>query len=173
MTTPRVDRIIVGITGTLANLAALHAAVEQARRSAVPLVAIHTWLPVGGEVGYHRDPCAPLVPVWRQQARNTLACAFIDAFGTTPADIDVELMVLRGEAGPTLVAAAYSSNDLLVVGSGRRGPFAGLRYGSVSRYCFTHARCPVLAVPPPALISELRSQRTRRRTHDALSPSSV
>ena len=29
-------------------------------------------------------------------------------------------------------------------------------FPTVSRYCLAHARCPVIAVPPPALARELR-----------------
>jgi nucleotide-binding universal stress UspA family protein len=158
MTTDRVNRVVVGVTGSLANLSALHVAVAQARRSAAPLVAVHTWIPVGGEIAYRRGPCPQLLDVWRQQARETLARAFIDAFGGVPTDVPVECAILRGEAGATLVATGQP-DDLLVVGSGRRGRLAVFRIGSVSRYCFTHAGCPVLAVPPPAMIRDLGSRR--------------
>jgi nucleotide-binding universal stress UspA family protein len=163
-----VDRIIVGVTGSLANLAALHAGVAQARRSGVPLVAVRAWIPVGGEIAYRRGPCPPLLQVWRQHARDTLTHAFADAFGGIPTGVAVECVILRGEPGPTLVAAAHP-NDLLVVGSGRRGLLGGFRYRSVSRHCFTHACCPVLAVPPPAMIRELRSRRLPRQTRDGIS----
>ncbi len=149
----------MGVTGSIANLAALHAAVAQARQAAAPLVAVHAWLPVGGEIAYRRGPCPPLLAVWRQQARETVIRAFVDAFGGAPTDVDVECVILRGEAGPTLVAAAAQPNDVLVIGSGRRGRLSGLRYGSVSRYCFTHSHGPVLAVPPPAMIGELAPRR--------------
>jgi hypothetical protein len=43
---------------------------------------------------------------------------------------------------------AWSSDDLLVVGAGRRGLRAAIWHGRVSRYCLASARCPVLAVPP-------------------------
>jgi nucleotide-binding universal stress UspA family protein len=158
MTTGRVNRVVVGITGSLANLAALHVAVAQARRSAAPLVAVHTWVPVGGEIAYRRGPCPQLLSVWRQQARDTLARAFADALGGVPTDLPVECLVLRGEAAATLVAVGQP-DDLLVIGSGRRGRLAAFRVGSVSRYCFSHAGCPVLAVPPPAMIQDLGSRR--------------
>ena len=61
----------------------------------------------------------------------------------------------RGEPGQVLLETAFRPDDLLVVGAGRRGPLARMaRSGKVSRYCLAHARCPVLAVPPPALAQE-------------------
>jgi hypothetical protein len=60
-------------------------------------------------------------------------------------------MTIRGEPGPALVDAASFTGDLLVVGAGRRGWMARIWHGRVSRYCLTHALCPVVTVPPPAL----------------------
>lgn len=54
-----------------------------------------------------------------------------------------------------LVGMACCPGDLLVVGAGRRGALARIVSGKVSRYCLAHARCPVLAVPPPALAVEV------------------
>jgi nucleotide-binding universal stress UspA family protein len=167
MTTARVNRIVVGVTGSLANLAALHAAVAHARRCDAPLVAVRAWLPVGGEIAYSRGPCPPLLQVWRQQARNELALAFVDAFGGLPTDLAIDCITIRGEAGSGLVAAADDPDDLLVVGAGRRGRRAGMRFGSVARHCFAHARCPVLAVPPPEMIRELRQSRLSRSAEKA------
>jgi nucleotide-binding universal stress UspA family protein len=171
MTTGGVDRVVVGVTGSLANLAALHVAVAEARRAATPLVAVHAWQPVGGEIAYRRGPCPQLLDVWRREARETLTRAFVDALGGVPTDLPVECVTARGEAGALLVEAGRP-DDLLVVGSGRRGRLAALRYGSTSRYCFTHAGCPVLAVPPPAMIRDLGSRRRRRQLRN-LSPVEV
>jgi nucleotide-binding universal stress UspA family protein len=157
MTTAHVDRVMVGVTGSIANLAAIHAAVDQARRCNAPLIAVRAWLPVGGEIAYRRGPCPPLLQVWRKQASDELDLAFEDAFGGRPTDIEISCVTVRGEAGPALVAAASSPQDLLVVGAVPRGRLAAIRFGSVARYCFAHARCPVLAVPPPEMLRELRS----------------
>jgi len=74
--------------------------------------------------------------------------------------------VERGETGPVLVDVASEPEDLLVIGTGRRGVVRRLCRGSVGRYCLAHARCPVLAVPPSALMDEvghgLRSWHLRR-----------
>ena len=62
-------------------------------------------------------------------------------------------MVIRGPAGPVLVDAADRPDDLLVVGTGRRGLRRWIRR-SVSRYCLAHAHCPVVAIPPSDLMEE-------------------
>jgi nucleotide-binding universal stress UspA family protein len=165
----QVDRVVVGISGSLANLTALHAAVAHARRSGATLVAVKAWIPVGGELAYRRGPCPPLLEVWRQQARDTLDSAFADAFGGLPDDVAVQRDIVRGEGGPVLVAAAIRPGDLLVVGTGRRGRLVHLRPGSISRYCLAHARCPVLAVPQSEMIRDLRSDG-HLRMDDLLTP---
>jgi hypothetical protein len=50
-----------------------------------------------------------------------------------------------------LVDIADCADDLLVVGAGTRGAVSRLWRGRVTRYCQAWARCPMLAVPPPAL----------------------
>ncbi len=64
--------------------------------------------------------------------------------------------VLAWEPGPVLVALASRLDDLLIVGAGRRGMLAWPSRGRVSRYCVSHALCPVLAVPPAILAQEGR-----------------
>lgn len=71
-------------------------------------------------------------------------------------------MVVRAAAGHGLVELADRPDDLLVVGAGERGWPARWFHGGTSRYCVSHAGCRVLAVPPPALMSEL-SLRQRHR----------
>jgi hypothetical protein len=81
--------------------------------------------------------------------------------------LSVECVIVRGAPGPALVATADDPNDLLIVGGGRRGRLAGIRVGSVSRYCFGHANCPLLIVPPPAMIGDLRPSRVPWRARTA------
>ena len=50
----------------------------------------------------------------------------------------------------------------LVVGAGRRGAMGRLAFSKVSRYCLAHAQCPVVAIPPPALVGELGHGRLAR-----------
>ena len=162
----RVGWVVVGVSGSLGNLAALHVAAEQARLNGVTLVAVLAWRPVGGELAYRRAPCPPLLRLWREQATDVLRAALVDAFGGAPREVVVKSVAVRGGAGPVLVAMAERPADLLVVGAGRRGQLSRVCHGAVSRYCIAHARCPVLAVPSPELISEIRHGRFRIRDRD-------
>ena len=104
--------------------------------------------------------------VWRDAAWERLWTAFDAGLGGVPADLHVEPQAVRGEPGPVLVDAADQPGDLLIIGTGRRAGVGRVLRRSVSRYCLAHARCPVLAVPPSALMDEmshgLRSWHLRR-----------
>lgn len=165
MTTARVDRVVVGVTGSLGNLAALHAAVAQARRSDALLVVVHAWTPPGGETGYRRAPWRPLLDMCREQAAATVATALSNAFGGPPSDVTMTSVLARGNAARVLVRLASEPGDLLVVGTGRRGRLARLRHGAVTRYCLAKATCPVLAIPQPDLLSALSSRPRLHRAH--------
>ncbi len=142
---PTVRRIIVGVHGSLGNLQALRYAADEARQRNVPLLAVTAWIPPGGD---------------------RLWAAFDVGLGGVPADLHVEPQVTRGETGPVLVDTADQPDDLLIIGTGRRAGLGRVLHRSVSRYCLAHARCPVLAVPPSALMDEmshgLRSWQLRR-----------
>ena len=163
---PTVRRIIVGVHGSLGSLQALRYAADEARQRNVPLLAVTAWVPPGGEMAERRAPSPYLRKVWREAAWERLWAAFDAGLGGVPADLTVEPQVARGETGPVLVEAADQPDDLLIIGTGRRAGIGRVLHRSVSRYCLAHARCPVLAVPPSALMDEmshgLRSWQLRR-----------
>ena len=166
MSATGVDRVVVGISGSLGNLAALHAGVAHARRSGAVLVAVVACAPVDGLRVHRRRTVEPMSELCHRQAENTLIGAFTDAFGGPPDGVQITSVIAPGFAGSVLVNEASRPGDLLVVGSGRRGRVARLRRGSVRRYCLAHARCPVLAVPQPDMISELRAATRAWRRRD-------
>jgi nucleotide-binding universal stress UspA family protein len=161
-----VSRVVVGVSGSLGNLAAFHAAVERAQRYGAPLVAVSAWRPIGGEFIHKHAPCPPLVRMARDRAQERLRTALLDAFGGPPPGIALTLLIARGRAGPVLIALAARPGDLLVVGAGRRCRVRRVRHGRVSRYCLAHAPGPVLAVPPPELIKGARRGGFRVRDRD-------
>ena len=163
---PTVGRIIVGVHGSLGSLQALRYAAGEARHRGVPLVAVIAWVPPGGEVAERRHASPYLRKIWRDAAWEQLWASFDAGLGGVPEDLRVEPQIVRGETGPVLVDVASEPDDLLIIGTGRRaGPGRALRR-SVSRYCLAHARCPVLAVPPSALMDEMgHGLRSWQRRH--------
>ena len=165
---PTVRRIIVGVHGSLGSLQALRFAADEARQRSVPLLAVTAWIPPGGDMAERRHSSPYLRKIWREAAWERLWAAFDAGLGGVPADLHVETQAVRGDTGPVLVDTADQPDDLLIIGTGRRARFGRMMRRSVSRYCLAHARCPVLAVPPSALMDEmshpLHSWRVRR--HD-------
>jgi hypothetical protein len=67
-----VDRIVVGVHGSLGSLQALRYAVSQARERDVPLVAVTAWVPPGGDLAERRSPSPYLRRIWREAACERL-----------------------------------------------------------------------------------------------------
>jgi nucleotide-binding universal stress UspA family protein len=150
-----VHRIVVGVHGSLGSLQALRWAAEEARERRVPLVAVTAWVPPGGDFAERSHPSPYLRRVWTEAASSRLTEAFDAGLGGVPDDLCLRLLVARGDTGPVLVDVADKPGDLLVIGTGRRSPAGRALRRSVGRYCLAHAKCPVLAVPPSALMDEL------------------
>ena len=151
-----VRRIVVGVHGSLGSLQALHWAADDARERRVPLVPVIAWVPPGGDLAERSHPSPYLRRVWQEAAWQRLNGAFDECLGGVPDGLEVRARVERGDTGPVLVAVADQAGDLLVIGTGRRNPIGRALHRSVGRYCLAHARCPVLAVPPSALMDEMR-----------------
>ena len=154
-----VHRVVVGVSGSLGSLQALRLAADEARARQATLVAVIAWVPPGGDFAERSHPSPYLRKVWRDAAKQRLADAFDAAFGGIPDDVAVLVRIERGEPGPVLVDVAGSADDLLVIGTGRRSPIGRALHKSIGRYCLAHAQCPVLAVPPSALMAEVGSGR--------------
>jgi nucleotide-binding universal stress UspA family protein len=154
------------VHGSLGSLQALRYAADEARWRDVPLVPVIAWLPPGGDLAERRSPSPYLRRVWAEAARQRLWTAFDAGLGGVPDDLRVQPQVVRGETGPVLVDVGSSPEDLLIIGTGRRSLSGRLLHHKAGRYCLAHARCPVLTVPPSALVEEmshgLRSWGLRR-----------
>jgi nucleotide-binding universal stress UspA family protein len=157
-----VRRIVVGVHGSLGSLQALRWAAAEASDRHVTLVPVIAWLPPGGDLAERSHPSPHLRRAWREAAAARLTAAFEEGLGGLPADLQAEPRVERGDTGPVLVDVASEPGDLLVIGTGRRHPVSRALRRSVGRYCLAHARCPVIAVPPSALMDEVT--RGWRRT---------
>ncbi|MGH3198154.1 MAG: universal stress protein [Streptosporangiaceae bacterium] len=164
-------RVIAGVSGSPGSLPTLRHAADLARSHDATLTPVLAWTSPGGDIAECHSPSPILRQIWKDAAWQRLWDAFDAAFGGVPADLRAEPLVQRGEAGCALVNAASRTDDLLVVGTGRRGTLGRLRHGKVSRSCLAHARCPVLAIPASASPLEqaaghgLHGWTFRRRGH--------
>ncbi|MET7358311.1 universal stress protein [Streptomyces sp. NPDC005562] len=156
----RGGRVVVGVSGSPASLAALRAAAEQARRGGRVLVAVLAWEPPEGEALYLRHPHPEWARHWWVEARALLDRAFEAAFGGAPPGVTVARRVVRSRPGAALCEVASHPDDLLVLGAraGRRG------VGQTQRHVRTHAPCAILTVPAP------RPPRGFRRTLRRMTP---
>ncbi|MFE4379441.1 universal stress protein [Streptomyces cyaneofuscatus] len=153
------QRIVVGVSGSLGSLTALHQAASEARERGAELRAVLAWQLPGGGLGSRTTLGADTFRECRAAAREELCAALDLAFAARRPGVTLSGYTVRGEPGAVLVDAVRSADDLLVVGTGLRGRwFSGLR-APVARYCLTHAPCPVLAVPPNPLEAELAAVR--------------
>jgi nucleotide-binding universal stress UspA family protein len=150
-------RVVVGVDNTLSGLQALRRAVAEARARGVPLHAVRAWTPASHSV-------YPMLPNQREEevtaASQLVTRAFADILGGLPIDVELETRLVPDAPGPALVRFAARDDDLLVVGTGRRGFWR--RMSRTARYCLGRATCPVLVVPPPPL-TRGASQRTMLR----------
>lgn len=136
-------RVVVGVDGSPASLAALRWAADQAELRGGSVEAVTCW-------EYPRQYRNILVAIedfdWADCARATLAAA------VTEVGLDTNRAfrgyVRHGHPANVLVDASLGA-DLVVVGCRGRGGFAGLLLGSVSQYVAAHACCPVVVIREP------------------------
>ncbi|MFJ2191110.1 universal stress protein [Kitasatospora sp. NPDC087861] len=154
----REGRIVVGVSGSLGSIAALHHAVAEARRTDVEVLAVLCWTSAGEELGYRRTPCPAAITAGRDAAVARLRQALDEAFAGRYAGARLRCQAVRGDTGHSLVRCADHADDLLILGAGSsRGRLSRALRPSVTAYCVRHAACPVLAVPRPPLQRDLEA----------------
>jgi nucleotide-binding universal stress UspA family protein len=135
----RRGRVVVGVDGSEGSKDALRWAAGQAQLTGAPLDVLMSWemptVPYGVWAGYD----------FGRDARETVGQMVDEVLGATRG-LSVRVTVVEGKPGPVLLTASEGA-ALLVVGGRGNGPLAALLLGSVSRYCVTHARCPLVVVP--------------------------
>jgi nucleotide-binding universal stress UspA family protein len=154
-----VGRLIVGTSGSPGSLQALRYGENLARAHNAVLIPVIAWELPGGDRSQRVGSSHELGKACRGTGCRQLRDALAAVWGEVPDDPMVQPRVERGPAGRVLVNLACQPDDVLVVGAGRRGALGRLVFSEVSRYCVAHARCPVVAVPPPALARELSHGR--------------
>ncbi|NUP59405.1 MAG: universal stress protein [Pseudarthrobacter sp.] len=132
-------RIVVGVDGSEASVAALRVA----RSLAEPLSArVEAWACWDVPAGYGVY-LAVGIEGFKYAAEQVLQQALKEAFEEQPPFVHPRLV--RGKPGPLLIDGSRNSLLLIV---GRRG-HGGFVPGSVSSACVSHAHCPVLVVHAP------------------------
>ena len=169
-------RVVVGVDGSPGSLQALWVAAEEAQRRHAALYVVNSPATYGRSapaVAAGIGPMPGVLPVdpqlsqaERERGLLTVEDAFIELFGGWPTEAPVRVLVSALAPGPALVDAA-GPDDLLVVGRSRGGFMRRLISGSISKYCVTFARCPVIVVPvPPAPQRSYSSRHLRRRARN-------
>ncbi|MEU6314325.1 universal stress protein [Streptomyces sp. NPDC047014] len=163
-------KVVVGVSGSLGSLAALHRAAAEARLRGAELRVVLAWQPPGTGPG-GRDSCGvAAVAHCREAAVDALRRNLDTAFGAGRPGVTLAGFTVRGTAGAVLVDCARDPEDLLVVGTGSRGPLRRLVRPSVARYCLAHAACPVLTVPPSPLRAAYEEAHRRNAWRLPLDP---
>lgn len=133
------DRIVVGVDGSAASIAALRYGARIADALGAPLEAVTTWT-------YPPIMDSYTIAGWSPEddADKLLESSISEAFASSP-PAHLQRTVLAGPAAATLIDVSRSAG-MLVLGNRGHGGFVGLLLGSVSRACVAHAKCPVLIV---------------------------
>lgn len=154
-------RVVVGVSGTPGSLSALHRAAAEARVREAELWVVLAWQPPGGALASRGSCTVPVPGDCRAAVVERLREVLDGAFGAAGPGVTLAGLTVRATPGAALVDTARGSGDLLVVGTGSRGPLRRLVRPSVVRYCLAHATCPVLAVPPSPLQADFEEVRRR------------
>ncbi len=167
-TVPAAPRVVVGVQSCVSGLGALRRAVAESRLRHARLCAVRAWNP-----GMAFDPAGNLTRAddhGADYATELVAGAFVDAMGSMPDDIDVEISIVAGYPGQVLVGFADRADDLLIVGTCQHRWPRRVIGSPITRFCLRHAACPVLVVPPHELGRQSRRglRRAVRREAERL-----
>lgn len=142
--------IVVGVDDDQASGGVLRWAARQSELTGLPLRVVHVWqmptLMAGAATsGAHHYRAAAAGDA---RARATARVVHTLRDNT---DLRWTLELIEGEPGPALVARSAGAH-LLVLGTGRHTRLRRTALSSVSRYCMSHAKPPILAVPATAAV---------------------
>ena len=138
------SKIVVGVDLSPSSKMALAWAADYARLTGQPVHAVHA-LPVPpnlASVGVLGTPAPEPVDRIDEGYREGVEAVF----SSVAPDPSWRLEFFVDDPGPSIVAASAGA-ALIVVGTREHTGIGRLVYGSVSRYCLSHAKIPVVAVP--------------------------
>jgi nucleotide-binding universal stress UspA family protein len=135
-------RIVVGVDGSVSSKDALRWAARQAELTRARVEAVMAWSV--SPAAFPLTTPAPLAHDMGPQVEEQLERIISQVRREFPT-VEISNVAREEWAGRALLAVAENA-DLLVVGSRGHGAVVGLLLGSVSEYCVTHARCPVVVI---------------------------
>jgi nucleotide-binding universal stress UspA family protein len=148
--------VVVGVDGPRGSDAAIAFAFAAAASRRVPLVAVHTW----SDVTVEQEIAARLDwDVIEADTRRVLS-GRLEGWVQKYPDVHVERVITRDHPASALLQLAARA-QLVVVGAGGRGEFAGLLLGSVSHAVIHRAPCPVAVVRPDATVDAVVADGSR------------
>jgi nucleotide-binding universal stress UspA family protein len=137
-------KIVVGVDGSPASLAALREALEEARLRHAQLQVVMVWQLTWSEIAIETPVVVQKIVEHNAQILEA-ALASIDHGHAAGVEVSSELV--NGHPATALIDAA-SDATLLVVGTRGTSGITGTIIGSVAHAAIHHAKCPVLVVPP-------------------------
>jgi nucleotide-binding universal stress UspA family protein len=144
---PATERIVVGIDGSGTADRALQWAVDEARLRHARVDVVHAWRAPIPHLGAAPHASMSVDPLEFERATERTLDAAVRRVDITGLSAPVERIVTSGSAAWAVLEVSKGA-DLVVVGSRGLGGFKGLVLGSVSHQVATHARCPVVVIPP-------------------------
>jgi len=138
-------RVVVGVDGSNAAMAAVHVALEAASQRGASVLLLHAWdLPYPNE---DVPRVAQAFESWLQSFREALSEALV-AWRLQYPDVPVELDIRREHPVQALSEASRDA-DLLVIARHGTGALWGMPVGSTARAMVSAAHCPLVVVPHP------------------------
>jgi nucleotide-binding universal stress UspA family protein len=123
-------RVVVGVDGSRASMAALRWAVEEARLRGAVLETVHVF---------------ENTPVWRLSVHPQERDEPVEHFS----DVEVDAVMVEDRHPERVLVERAQGADMLVVGSRGLGDVSQMLLGSVSHHCAVHAPCPLVIIHTP------------------------
>jgi len=132
------ERVVVGVDGSVTSLDALSWSADFARRAGLELVVARVFV----------APQAELPPDFYAEAHADQRQELEQWCDSFTSDLRWRALLLDGDAPEALLACARDEQaDLLVVGGRGTGGFTGLQLGSTAHHLAHHATLPLAIVP--------------------------
>lgn len=140
------NRIVVGVDGSEASIAALYWANDLA--TAQRLASLHVVTAWIHDAMLDDDSVSKNLAEAGKAHREQLEALVAKTLGDRPG-CPITCEAIEGDPADVLVKAAQDAT-MLVLGSHGAGKLLHLLVGSVSGACLRHATCAVTIIPPPA-----------------------